>query len=371
MTTQEIALIAALGGLVLVAFLTVLVRAARRRTDDEVSRALAQMGNRMDELATQLGSAIERVRHDGATATLDLSRETDIDGILARTVEAVASVHGVDATVVRVEGPDGHASVASSAVPIDLAEAQLLSGPPDGRPVTAVRLAYRYGSVDEPPGALCSGVAVPVQHAGRLLGFLAAYSLDRDLDEDVVVEALTAIAGAAGQAIDSALTDAASRRLGPATIDSLTGLGNRTAFHEVLAREVARARRSSRPLAVLLLDIDDFKALNAEIGHLGGDEVLRSTAGRIQACLRDTDTACRIGSDEFAIVLPEAGREEAQALFARVQATLLRQTPESAPSVTLSGGIAERVADDDAIGLFHRAEVALGCAKSAGRGTAV
>ena len=211
---------------------------------------------------------------------------------------------------------------------------------------------------------------MPIEHAGRLLGFLAAYSFDDDIDEARIVADLAAIALAAGQAIDSALTVAATRRLGPATPDSLTGLGNRSGFHEMLTREVGRAHRSARPLAVLLLDVDAFKALNADIGHLGGDDVLRWTASRIRECLRDADVACRIGSDEFALVLPEAGRVEAEGMFARIQATLLRQPPESAPSVTLSGGIAEATDDDDALGLFHRAEEALGRAKAAGRGTA-
>jgi diguanylate cyclase (GGDEF)-like protein len=371
MSTQGIALIAALGGLVLVAVLILLTRAVRRRGEDEVSRALAEMGDRMDELATQLGTAMDRVRTDGsrAQAVLDLSQSDDLEEILARTVEAAALVEGVDATLVRVEAPDGHSYVASSAIPLDLAEAQLLSGPPDARRVGAVRLSYLYRG-DEPPGALRSGVAVPVEHDGRLLGFLAAYSFDRELDEEHVVGSLDTIAATAGAAISEALEASTARRLGPSTVDTLTGLGNRTGFHEVLARELARAHRFGRPLTVLLLDVDEFKALNAEIGHLGGDDVLRWTAARIRECAREADVACRIGSDEFAVILPDAGRVDAESTFARVQATLLRQPLEPAPSVTLSGGIAEAEGEDDALALYHRAEEALGRAKAAGRGTA-
>ena len=86
--------------------------------------------------------------------------------------------------------------------------------------------------------------------------------------------------------------------------------------------------------------------------------------------MRTADVACRIGGDEFAVILPESSRIDAEGLFARVVATIRRQPPSHAPNLCLSGGIAELEADDDAVSLFERADAALYRAKAHGKGTA-
>src|SRR5690242_16034807 len=91
-----------------------------------------------------------------------------------------------------------------------------------------------------------------------------------------------------------------------ADLDGLTGLHNRRYFHELLAREVTRAQRYGRELALVIFDLDDFKGINDRIGHLGGDAVLAETAARARGALRAADIACRVGGDEFAVLLPEA-----------------------------------------------------------------
>ncbi|MBM3676390.1 MAG: GGDEF domain-containing protein [Actinobacteria bacterium] len=255
-------------------------------------------------------------------------------------------------------------------MPADLAEAQLVSGPPDGRAVRAVRLAYQYDAEGEPPGALRSGIAVPIQHDGHLLGFVAAYSLDAQLDETIVVESLETVAAAAAPTIVAVTHRPHGLREGASMVDSLTGLKNRTGFNRTLSRALARAQRDNRSLTLLILDVDGFRALNADFGQLVGDDVLRWTAARVRECLRDADVAARIGSDEFAVVLPDAMRADAEGLFARVQAMLLRQPPEAIPSVTLSGGIAAATDEDDVPSLLLRAEEGVRRARAAGRGTA-
>ena len=98
------------------------------------------------------------------------------------------------------------------------------------------------------------------------------------------------------------------RRL--AYTDALTGLPNRTLFHDRLKQGLAIASRRDSPLAVFFLDLDRFKVINDSLGHDVGDRVLISVAQRLGACLRDEDTLARLGGDEFAILLPEISGAE-------------------------------------------------------------
>lgn len=92
-----------------------------------------------------------------------------------------------------------------------------------------------------------------------------------------------------------------------ATLDALTGLQNRRAFLDAGTREVERSKRYSHPLAVIYLDLDDFKQLNDTLGHDAGDTALRVTASTLLGALRSSDHVTRLGGDEFAVLLPEIG----------------------------------------------------------------
>lgn len=101
--------------------------------------------------------------------------------------------------------------------------------------------------------------------------------------------------------------------------DPLTGLGNRLAFQEALEREVSCARRYATPLSLLIIDVDNFKAVNDTLGHPEGDKVLARIAGLLRAGCRQCDLPFRIGGDEFAVILPRAGAEEARTVAARLR----------------------------------------------------
>ena len=107
-----------------------------------------------------------------------------------------------------------------------------------------------------------------------------------------------------------------------AATDPLTGLANRRAFGEAVRRELARAERAGAPLAVVMLDIDDFKNINDELGHTTGDEVLRTVARSARSGTRKGDIIARLGGDEFALLLPDADETKAQAIGERVRAEI-------------------------------------------------
>jgi diguanylate cyclase (GGDEF)-like protein len=123
-------------------------------------------------------------------------------------------------------------------------------------------------------------------------------------------------------------------RLGQlARTDSLTGLPNRRAWHELLVRESALSRRSGQPLSVAVLDLDRFKQYNDEHGHLAGDRLLVAATASWRTALRDTDVLARWGGDEFVLLLPNCSGEQTEALLGRMQAAW--------PSAPFSAGVAE------------------------------
>ena len=107
-----------------------------------------------------------------------------------------------------------------------------------------------------------------------------------------------------------------------ARIDLLTGVGNRRFFQERLTEELNRAARTRTPLTILIIDITNFKMINDTLGHLAGDEALKRVASRLQASLRSYDSVFRIGGDEFAVILPQTGEEEALEVAERIRRSI-------------------------------------------------
>jgi diguanylate cyclase (GGDEF)-like protein len=156
-----------------------------------------------------------------------------------------------------------------------------------------------------------------------------------------------------------------------ADLDALTNLHNRRYFHETLAREVGRARRYGRQLALIVFDLDDFKAINDRIGHLAGDAVLAEVAQRMLSVVRAADVACRVGGDEFGVVLPESIAADAELLASRISHAISHRPLGKAGTLFVSAGVAEMREDDDAIELFERADQALYRAKELGKARTV
>jgi diguanylate cyclase (GGDEF)-like protein/PAS domain S-box-containing protein len=160
--------------------------------------------------------------------------------------------------------------------------------------------------------------------------------------------------------------------------DGLTGLANRVLFHDRVQQALARLGRHSGTLAVVMLDLDDFKLVNDRLGHAAGDELLTTTADRLAACVRGGDTVARLGGDEFAVLMEDvpgkaAARELAERLVRAVGKPLMMQSEEiftsvSAGLVVMSSDV--MCSDQEGAGsvdIMRRADLALYAAKERGK----
>jgi diguanylate cyclase (GGDEF)-like protein len=151
--------------------------------------------------------------------------------------------------------------------------------------------------------------------------------------------------------------------------DAKTGLLTLTAFDDLAARELARARRTGESVALLMMDLDGLKAINTGQGHLAGDRVIEALARLLLDTCRREDLVCRFGGDEFCILLPGAGMAQAELIAERVRFTAM-STPVTGPSdglaLSVSVGVAVAMPTDGVVSLLNRADAGLRDAKLAG-----
>lgn len=157
-----------------------------------------------------------------------------------------------------------------------------------------------------------------------------------------------------------------------ATRDGLTGLLNARAYHEACTRLLAQARRDRSPCAVLFIDLDHFKRINDQHGHLAGDRVLQAVAQCVQQHLRESDVLGRIGGEEFCVFLPHTdvsgASQVAEDVRARIEALMPEIAPDTRLRVTASIGLTSAGPDDHTLqAIQHRADEAMYQAKQRGR----
>jgi len=223
-----------------------------------------------------------------------------------------------------------------------------------------------------PDLAVHSFLGVPIVLRDRVTGLIALYnSGPRAFTEDDAQVAELFSSQAAIAMDNSRRVERMEKQAG---LDELTNLYNRRAFSLMGDREVSRARRYRRPLALIFFDIDRFKNVNDSYGHLIGDHVLRVLTELVTKTTRATDIVCRYGGEEFIVLMPEASREEGLAMAERLRQEVSRMTVVTAGgtlSLTVSLGVAAlRPEEDETIeSLIARADRAMYQAKAAGRNT--
>jgi diguanylate cyclase (GGDEF)-like protein len=154
--------------------------------------------------------------------------------------------------------------------------------------------------------------------------------------------------------------------------DSLTGVATRTLLHDRLQVALDRAQRFHKGIALLMLDLDKFKQINDYFGHSAGDQVLRTTAKRIRATIRKTDSVARMGGDEFIVLLNDLDHaEQAEQIAAKIVAALSEPIDVGKFQVPISVSIGVCTLEDEAVDaevLLRRVDAAMYRAKARGRG---
>jgi diguanylate cyclase (GGDEF)-like protein len=213
---------------------------------------------------------------------------------------------------------------------------------------------------------------IPLVAVGRTVGLIEITSTRKAAFDQRAVELASMLAGEAAMALENARLYEEIRH--QALHDGLTGLANRVLFRDRVEHAVARIKRSGGQLAVLFIDLDDFKTLNDTHGHARGDEVLAVAAQRVADALRPSDTAARQGGDEFAVLIEDVVDEaDALAVATRLAEALRQPMPIGHAEVRIAasigvalGGAGDETADD----LLRNADVAMYAAKGSSRGGA-
>jgi diguanylate cyclase (GGDEF)-like protein len=207
-----------------------------------------------------------------------------------------------------------------------------------GRPVVendVARVPQYLAMFEQTRSKMC----IPLVSFGKTLGVLALDSAELNTFQMTDAQPLESVADICAIAIQNAYYVERVRQL--AYIDGLTGIFNRRYFEMRIAEEMERARRYNSSLAVIMLDIDNFKRLNDEFGHLLGDEVLRQVSSVFSQQLRKIDVVCRYGGEEFAVLLPQTSAEQAFSVAEKLRREVAGYRFPGVPrAVTISAGAA-------------------------------
>jgi diguanylate cyclase (GGDEF)-like protein len=355
------------------------------RSRDEIGQLAHTFNAMTEDLRTyvgQLQASRDELQNGLARLGETLAGSHDLDRILHVVLESAMASARASGGMVMLLSPGRDQLVLSAAdgleVPLDLRVA-LGDGVSGGVALRGEPVRGRVGhgpgelwpAVGEPTGTSC--IAVPLKSSGTVIGVLDLYgsALPGGFDDNDVATIRT-FAAQATVAGDNVLLHEEAQRL--SITDGLTGLWNYRYFTMSVTKEIERASRFDRPLALLMLDLDHFKDVNDSFGHQRGDAVLIELAGRIRAEARDVDTVARYGGEEIVVVLPEtdeAGARQAAERFC----SAIRRKPFGEPGLPpirlpVSAGVAVYpFHGSTASALLACADAALYEAKHAGRDT--
>jgi two-component system, cell cycle response regulator len=359
-----------------------------------MSERLAQVEQENQDLHARLAELTDAAARNEALLRktqgreLDLLRAGSLVQLLERLIHGLRTAYQLDAIALLLRDPQHeirHLLAGDGFPQANLREVLFVD--------TLVNLAPQLAALERPwlgpyriadhellvphARALGSLALLPLARSEQLEGVLVFGSIERTrFTPELASDFLAHLGTVASVCVENAVNRARLVRSG--LTDFLTGFNNRRYLQARLCEELARAQREREGVVCLMIDVDHFKRINDQFGHLAGDAVLREVAQRIDSAMRVSDTGARFGGDEFAIVLPsgtlEDGATVARRVLQAVRGTPIVIAPGVAETITLSIGVARALPDPDtrdfkslAERLMAEADAALYRAKGAGR----
>ncbi len=315
----------------------------------------------------------------------DALKSTEIAELMNEAAGSVASALGVEFSKVLQLAPEGDAMVLCAGVgwdPVHIGHAMLETGlnshagyalhSNEAVILGDARTETRFvlSALDSEAGIL-SGIDVLIHGRDGPFGVLSAHTGKLRTFTGVDVRFMQSIAHVLGAAIERRQADEELATL--AQIDAVTGLPNRNLFSDRLSRALIWARRNDRLLALMYLDLDNFKAINDTLGHEMGDRLLKAVALRLRSCLRENDTIARLGGDEFTVILEDIAHiEQIDTVIQKILNAFHQPMELDGQEVFASTSIGISIfphAGNDVESLLKSADIAMYRAKGEGRDT--
>ncbi len=366
-----------------------------RSSERNAAATVAELSAEVRSLQARLTELTDEVSRNDALLRktqereLELLRAGSLAQLLERLIHGLRTSYQLDSVTLILHDPNHeirHLLAGDGFLIEELAEVQFVD--------VLATIAPRLGNLERPwlgpfrmadhellvPKSRQNGslALIPLRRSGQLDGVLVFSSVDRfRFTRELATDFLAHLGVVSAICLENAVNRARLVRSG--LTDFLTGFHNRRYLHARLCEELARAQRDHHPIACLMIDVDHFKRINDEYGHLAGDAVLREVAQRIDDEMRLSDTGARFGGDEFAIVLPHGSLADGEKVAARVLEAVRSEAivvgNQRSEMVTLSIGVASACPDSQssrdfgelAEKLISEADAALYRAKSAGR----
>ncbi|MGH8670005.1 MAG: PAS domain S-box protein, partial [Burkholderiales bacterium] len=294
--------------------------------------------------------------------------------LVDEAVQTVLEALAAEAVAYLERGPGEREVVQRSLVGLAAGSDASTAALAEGNPIllalaSGTRLAAPGSQLQLPWAAGLAGALIPVRGESRARGALCVCTAPAEPFSAEALNFMEAIASVLSTGLQRIESEGRLAYL--AQFDPLTGLPNRALLADRFSQIIVQARRHARPLGVLFIDLDEFKLVNDNLGHAGGDELLKEVAVRLQASVRPGDTVARISGDEFAVVLADLARPEDAALVAQKILERLAAPVDVLGHevfVTASVGIAGFPGDGaDAEALIGAADAAMYRAKQSGR----